>query len=437
MLRMSCSILLLLLLVRSASADEGKPLAVRWWGQAFVTIETYWGLTVAIDPYATRIGYEDPQVSADVVLVTHEHGDHNNVDLVQGHPIVLRGLGEDGSVRRIDQTLDRRPNEDHPSVTDTTARVARSPHAVRMRTVPSFHDDVRGADRGRNAMWLIEADGVRILHAGDLGQSTLIEQQLAAIGDLDILLLPVGGVYTIDGQQAAEIVSQLNPRYVVPIHYKTDDLRIGLEPIDGFLAALPDSIEQRETVGNTLAVSARRNGSTAGTVATLDSRPWSMSAELAELIDSKERASAASQEVFRALSINQLNHRPSNGTHTPRWNAEHMMGMEMLFFSSIFSHLDPEIERIEIQPQQMPDDYVFGHPDWSGSEEARQMQRVQNFTRRFSYLLKGIDLDTRPEGSPWTLRGLLRQMHNHYGEHTGNVKKKFDLPDWPGKKGDH
>ena len=81
----------------------------------------------------------------------------------------------------------------------------------------------------------------------------------------------------------------------------------------------------------------------------------------------------------------------------------------------------------------MPKDYKFAHPDWSGEEEAKQMLRVEKFTRRFAYLLDGMDLNKRPKGSRWTPRALLRQMERHYAEHTANVVKKKQLEGWPEK----
>jgi hypothetical protein len=108
-----------------------------------------------------------------------------------------------------------------------------------------------------------------------------------------------------------------------------------------------------------------------------------------------------------------------------------MMGRELGFFSEIYAELDPELVKIDLNPAQMPPDYVAAHPDWTGAEEARQFERVSEFTRRFSYLLADLELDEQAPGSRWILPGLLEQMERHYGEHTANVKKKFELPDWP------
>ena len=415
-----------------AAADPGKPVAIRWWGQAFVTIETYWNLTVAIDPYAMRIGYDDPGVTADVVLVTHHHADHNNISLLGTDAKSVLGLDEAGDVVAIDMVLDRLPNQDKPTVTVFSPSAQYTDHAVRFRTIASFHDDQSGGRRGKNAMFLVVADGVRILHCGDLGQTKLAEAQVREIGNVDVLLVPVGGVYTVDGKQATGIVDQINPRSVVPIHYKTPQLSIALHTDEDFLEALPAKFERVTPPGNTFSATQGRGASQENPqVVTLHTRPWTMPAELAELFDRKDAASRASQEVFATLSVNQMNHRPSNGTHTARWNAEHMMGRELGFFSKIYASIDPAIRAIDLNPKQMPPEYVAAHPDWDGKEEARQMQRVMSFTRRFAYLFDGFGLEVKPPGSWWTVRGLLEQMQRHYGEHTAHVKEKFELPDWP------
>ena len=153
--------------------------------------------------------------------------------------------------------------------------------------------------------------------------------------------------------------------------------------------------------------------------------------ELADLFAGKEAAAAAAMEIFARLSIDQLNHRPGNGTHTSRWNAEHMMGRELGFFTAIYAGVDPSLGPLDLNPAQMPDEYRAAHPHWTGAEEARQIERVQQLTRRFAFLLAQLDLDDRPEESSWTLRGLMHQIQGHYHAHTANVRKKFELSDWP------
>lgn len=166
--------------------------------------------------------------------------------------------------------------------------------------------------------------------------------------------------------------------------------------------------------------------------AALLENPPPVPSHLRELFDRMEAANRRSQEVFRELSVEQMNFKPANGTHTPRWNAEHMAGRQLLFFSQIYHALDPRIPVVDWNPAQMPPDYQARHPEWSGKEEARAMQRVDDFCRRYAYLLEDTALDAKPPATNWPiLRALLVQMEDHYDEHTANVVKKFELPDWP------
>ncbi|HEY3394509.1 MAG TPA: MBL fold metallo-hydrolase [Lacipirellulaceae bacterium] len=420
-----------------AIADPGKPVAVRWWGQAMVSIETYWNLHVVIDPFGAQVGYKDPELLADLVLISHEHTDHNNAAAVRGEPVVVRGLDASGKVMPQKHVLDRLPNAMRPTWTPimqtADSQAKRSGHEIVVTTIPAWHDKEQGADRGATAIFAIDVDGVRIVHSGDLGQSKLSDEQREALGRIDVLLIPVGGVFTVDGARAAEIVRELRPRIVVPVHYKTPALAFDLHRADAFVEAMKQSgAEISQPEGNTLAVSAAVDESPSSTrVVVLGYKPWQPSGELAELFERKEAAGSASAEVFRPLSANQMNFRPSDGTHTPRWNAEHMMGRELLFFTQIFAERDSAIAPIDLNPAQMPPDYKAAHPDWSGAEEARQIERASALVRRFAYLLDGMDLDERAPNSRWSLRRLFQQMERHYGAHTANVKKKFDLPDWP------
>ena len=165
----------------------------------------------------------------------------------------------------------------------------------------------------------------------------------------------------------------------------------------------------------------------------ISDQPWEMAdSELAELFDRKESSSASSRAVFAALSAKQMNFVPGDGSHTPRWNTEHMMGRELLFFSQIYHSIDPEIPVMNLNPKQMPKDYVAAHPQWTGQEEALLTLRVEAFSRRFAYYLKDLPLDEKTKGSKmWSPRGLLAQMERHYKQHTENVKKKMELENWP------
>ena len=156
-----------------------------------------------------------------------------------------------------------------------------------------------------------------------------------------------------------------------------------------------------------------------------------MPKELAQLFGQKEKVARQVEADYARLSVRQLNHKPSDGTHMPRWNAEHIMGRELGFFSNIYSHRSPMILPIDLNPPQTPPEYQPRHPDWTGDEEARQIERTQAFTRRFAYLLNGIEPNQTPKGSPWPLKKLFDQMAHHYQYHTNKLPPKFKLLDWP------
>ncbi len=163
-----------------------------------------------------------------------------------------------------------------------------------------------------------------------------------------------------------------------------------------------------------------------------DKAGWKPTGELAQLVEKLQKANKSSREVFAPLSAAQMSWRPSDGTHTPRWNAEHTAATELGFFSQAYASLDPERHKpLRINPKQMPADYVAAHPDWTGAEEAAQMKRIDDYVTGHAYLLEGHDLDKPLPGGRMPLRKMFELVAGHYGQHTENVKKKFDMPDWP------
>ncbi len=187
---------------------------VEWYGQSAFRLSTP-DTTVAIDPFGDLSGltgrgiqFDYPPIEgieADLLLVTHEHADHNGVEAIAGEPTVLR----------------------------STAGRLESP-VGEVTAIASEHDEEAGTARGPNTIFVFELDGLRVCHFGDFGQSELRPEQTAAIGEVDLLFLPVGGGPTIGAEQATEIVASLSPRWVVPMHYRTP--RIGfLESEEAFV----------------------------------------------------------------------------------------------------------------------------------------------------------------------------------------------------------
>jgi len=206
-----------------------------WLGHSTFILETNTGLRALLDPMNASVGYPiTPVVGIDLVTASHEHGDHNNVSLAAGSPLILRGLA--GGDKLIDQTI----------------------KGVRVRTVLTDHDTSQGGQRGRNAIFIFEADRLRLAHLGDLGHA-LTPEQVKAIGPVDAILIPVGGYYTIDAKTAVEVVNQLNPKVVIPMHYKTPALGASLAgvlaPVDGFITALGTSAVVTEA-GHTVTLDA-------------------------------------------------------------------------------------------------------------------------------------------------------------------------------------
>lgn len=167
--------------------------------------------TVVTDPFNEYVGFSMPSASADVVTVSHDHPDHNQIDKVKG------------TARREKPFLVTHPGEYEVG-------------GISIFGVDTFHDASQGAERGKNTIFTFLIDDLLVCHLGDLGHE-LTESQLAEIGPVDVLLCPVGGVFTIDPAQAVKIIHALDPSYVVPMHYKTSEHKA---EVFGDMATLQD-----------------------------------------------------------------------------------------------------------------------------------------------------------------------------------------------------
>src|SRR5258707_6600751 len=171
----------------AGSSIVGK---LTWFGQSCFLLETTAGTRILMDPFSKGLGYPlPPGIKADAVTISHEHPDHNNLALLANKPKVLRGLTAD---KKGWTKIDEKVKE------------------VSVRSIPVYHDGNRGADRGLDTAFLFEVAGMRILHLGDLGH-LLTDDQLSAIGAVDVVLIPVGGTFTLDAHDASRVVDQLHP----------------------------------------------------------------------------------------------------------------------------------------------------------------------------------------------------------------------------------
>jgi L-ascorbate metabolism protein UlaG (beta-lactamase superfamily) len=183
--------------VVAAAQAVPASVTISWLGQATFVMSTSTGLRVLLDPTNPGAYNPSPVSGIDVVTLSHEHGDHNYVQLATGSPLVLHGLTSD-DFATIDQTI----------------------KGVRIRTVPTYHDPEQGAKRGKNAVFVFEVGGLRIAQLGDLGHR-LDAQQVAKIGPVDILMTPVAGGPTVDPKTAWEVIDQLKAKVIIPMHYAT------------------------------------------------------------------------------------------------------------------------------------------------------------------------------------------------------------------------
>jgi L-ascorbate metabolism protein UlaG (beta-lactamase superfamily) len=182
---------------------------LKWFGQSCFLMTSQAGTRVLMDPFGKGLGYKVPQVQADIVTTSHDHFDHNNIAAVKGnfYHIDTRGIYTHKDIG--------------------------------INGILTCHDKVQGARRGSNVVFTFSVDGLCVCHCGDLGH-VLTPEQVNGIGKVDVLMVPVGGTFTINAAEALEVRSQLNPAITIPMHYRRTR-RLGLvsmmlAPVDKFLA---------------------------------------------------------------------------------------------------------------------------------------------------------------------------------------------------------
>lgn len=185
---------------------------IKWYGHASFLITSDQGVKIIIDPYEPgfmgQLNYGKIGDSADFVLVTHDHGDHNHAATLPGSPQVVKGAGP------------------------------KTVRGIPIKGISAFHDRSTGNERGVNTIFAFNVDGVQICHLGDLGH-ILNEKELADLGPVDLLLIPVGGYFTIDAGEATRIAEQVKPRILIPMHFKTEKCGFPISPVEDFLKGKP------------------------------------------------------------------------------------------------------------------------------------------------------------------------------------------------------
>ena len=182
---------------------------IKWFGHSFFFVINSRGIRIAMDPFDDTLGYKVPHIKAEIVTVSHNHFDHDNPRLVKGLHPVLKGP------------------------------VDRDIHKIHFRGIPTFHDSKRGKLRGENTIFIVETDGLKLVHLGDLGH-VLSSDAIEAIGEVDVVFVPVGGVYTIGPEEAKRVVEALKPRVTIPMHYFTPYIKLPLIPVEDFTSLFED-----------------------------------------------------------------------------------------------------------------------------------------------------------------------------------------------------
>lgn len=202
-----------------------KDMEICWFGQSCFEIKSDVG-TIITDPYSDKIGFILPQLSADILTISHDHYDHNAKAKVNAKKIIASpGEYEAGKVKILG--------------------------------ILSDHDNSNGAERGKNIIFRFLLEEISILHLGDFGAAKLTDIQLNEIGTIDILMIPVGGKYTIDVREAVDLIKSIDPKIIIPMHYKIPGLDIDINPVDDFIAEaklVPESLDKLSISFNTLPV---------------------------------------------------------------------------------------------------------------------------------------------------------------------------------------
>jgi L-ascorbate metabolism protein UlaG (beta-lactamase superfamily) len=182
---------------------------IKWYGHAAFLIASDKGVKIITDPYESgayggQLSYGQIKDQADIVLTSHDHADHNDAKSLPGSPEMVKGSG------------------------------SKTVKGISIKGLSTYHDPSKGSERGANTIFTFTVDGIKICHLGDLGH-LLSEKELAEIGSVDILFIPVGGYFTIDAKEATRVAEQIKPKVLIPMHFKTEKCGFPITPVEDFL----------------------------------------------------------------------------------------------------------------------------------------------------------------------------------------------------------
>ena len=182
---------------------------IKWYGHSAFLITSDQGVKIITDPYESgayggQLAYGKIKDQADIVLTSHDHADHNYTKDLPGTPQIVKGSG------------------------------SKTAKGISMKGISTYHDPSQGSERGANTIFTLKIDNIQLCHLGDLGH-LLSDKELAEIGPVDILLIPVGGFFTIDPKEATRVAEQIKPKILIPMHFKTAKCGFPIAPVEDFL----------------------------------------------------------------------------------------------------------------------------------------------------------------------------------------------------------
>ena len=188
---------------------------IKWYGHAAFLITSDQGVKIITDPYESgafggQLTYGQIKDQADIAIISHDHADHNDPKSLPGSPEIVKGSG------------------------------SKTVKGIPIKGISTYHDSSKGSERGDNTIFILSVDGMKVCHLGDLGH-ILSEKELAEIGPVDLLLIPVGGYFTIDPKEAARVAEQIKPKILIPMHFKTKKCGFPIAPVEDFLKGKSNS----------------------------------------------------------------------------------------------------------------------------------------------------------------------------------------------------